>query len=512
MQLENEAHQLERLAQACQIISKEASYGGLAEALLREALRCTRATRGGILLGEGGKLPAEPDVSFPCEKAKFFTSYPPAAGFRLPADLSDRVLRRQDTVVRQTTRESSAFVDPVDQPFGNISQLCLPLVHQEGTIGVLYLESEREEDIFTPRCVWMTSMLASQAAVSLESVRLFEVLRKTNMWMVKEQEIGRMDSHGWNLPKTTERVHAGSGSSIGASVRPTVKITPAGIAKRLSTGWRFWSSESVYVPMGRKIEFHFEGPSHLLILYNEGSRRSGETSIAGLQPSGLRRFMHKLTFVPAGSAYHERQETGASTRITFLYWDPSVSRGPDESKNACLPRMYFEDPLVWETASKLKNAIESGQARSMPYLEALSNVLAHELCRLDEKVRHESVASRGGLASWQKRLVVDYIEEHVGEQIGLPRLAELARLSLHHFCRAFKQSFGIPAHQYQVKRRMELAKLLLVDRTISVTDIALRLGYAQTSSFSVAFRKTTGWTPTVYRREFNKPISESFDQ
>jgi AraC family transcriptional regulator len=49
---------------------------------------------------------------------------------------------------------------------------------------------------------------------------------------------------------------------------------------------------------------------------------------------------------------------------------------------------------------------------------------------------------------------------------------------------------------------MEVAKSLLANRTISVTDIALGLGYAQTSSFSSSFRKMTGWTPTVYRREF----------
>ena len=98
--------------------------------------------------------------------------------------------------------------------------------------------------------------------------------------------------------------------------------------------------------------------------------------------------------------------------------------------------------------------------------------------------------------------MVEYIEGRLGEQICLLKLAGLARLSLHHFCRAFKQSFGIPAHQYQVQRRMEVAKLLLAERTTSVTEIALSLGYAQTSSFSSAFRKTTGWTPTVYRREF----------
>jgi AraC family transcriptional regulator len=79
---------------------------------------------------------------------------------------------------------------------------------------------------------------------------------------------------------------------------------------------------------------------------------------------------------------------------------------------------------------------------------------------------------------------------------------ERARLSQHHFCRAFKQSFGVPPHRYHVQRRIEQAKLLLTDRAISITDIGLTVGYSQTSSFSVAFRKLTGWTPTEYRREF----------
>ena len=138
----------------------------------------------------------------------------------------------------------------------------------------------------------------------------------------------------------------------------------------------------------------------------------------------------------------------------------------------------------------------------MPYLEALSGVLAHELSRVNDEVGCAPKVNRGGLASWQKRVVVGYIEEHLREPVSLLKLAELARLSQHHFCRAFKQSFGIPPHQYLVQRRMEIAKLLLAGRTNSVTDIALSLGYAQTSSFSSPFRKATGWTPTVYRREF----------
>jgi AraC family transcriptional regulator len=316
---------------------------------------------------------------------------------------------------------------------------------------------------------------------------------------------------GMGLPQ--EGAHQGS-TSVGPAgfqpqqssgrefLNPIVEVIPAGSVKRLGTGWHRWLTESIHAPIGNKVEFRFKGPVHLLVLYNEGARRDGETSIDGLPSSKVRSFVNKLTFVPAGHAYQEWHETGASTRMTFLYLDPAELQRSDDADTAYLPRIYFEDSMVWETAAKLKNAIESGQVKSTSYLEALSNVLAHELSRSDPNIVRDTSISRGGLASWQKRAVLGYIEEHLGEQICLLKLAGLARLSEHHFCRTFKQSFGIPPHQYHVQRRMERAKVLLADRTASVTDIALTVGYSQTSSFSNAFRKMTGWTPSEYRREF----------
>jgi AraC family transcriptional regulator len=293
-------------------------------------------------------------------------------------------------------------------------------------------------------------------------------------------------------------------SSVGClALHPTVKITPAKQVKRLGTGWHWWFSESVHVPTSSKTEFRFQGPTHLLALYNEGLRRNGETSIDGLHSSSLRSFVGKLTFVPAGCRYRERYETSASARLTFLYFDPAAFQKSYGSGGALLPRIHFEDHLVWETACKLKIAIESAQAKCMPYLEALSGVLLYELSSVEQAALRQSVVSRGGLAGWQKRTIGNYIEEHLEEQVSLLKLAELAQLSLHHFCRAFKQSFGTPPHQYQVQRRMDVAKVRLADRNTSVTDIAFSLGYAQVGSFSAAFRKTTGWTPRVYRREFN---------
>ena len=210
-----------------------------------------------------------------------------------------------------------------------------------------------------------------------------------------------------------------------AVVHPTVRIATAEPIKRLGIGWHWWFSESVHVPTGSKIEFCFQGQRHLLALYYEGVRTGGETSIDGLHSSRLRSFVHKLTFVPAGCAYRESHETGASTRLTFLYLDPAAIRKPEGLE----PRVYFEDSLVWETASKLKTTIESRQAKCMAYLEALSGVLAHELTRVDQQLVREPALSRGGSPTWQRRAAADYFEAHLGGRVCLVPPADLVRRS-----------------------------------------------------------------------------------
>lgn len=107
--------------------------------------------------------------------------------------------------------------------------------------------------------------------------------------------------------------------------------------------------------------------------------------------------------------------------------------------------------------------------------------------------------SRGGLSGWQQRRVADFIEAHLAETVRLAALAELVRLSPYHFARAFKQSFGLPPHRYHLARRMTRAKALLDEPASTVTAVALAVGFAETSSFSAAFRKLTGMPPSCYR-------------
>jgi len=282
----------------------------------------------------------------------------------------------------------------------------------------------------------------------------------------------------------------------------TVQIAPIESVKRHSTGWQGVLAESIYAPAGSRIELRFEAPVHLLVMYDEGARREGETLIDGLVPSRLRNFADKLTFVPAGHAYYDRHETSTATRITFIYLDPAKLQRSGHLQPTYVPRVFFDDVVLWRTAAKLRGVIEGGQAGGMLYMEALAAVLAHELPRSDRDLGDSSRVSRGGLTSWQIRAITCYIEEHVSEQISLNTLARLARLSQHHFCRAFKRSFGISPHQYHVQRRTERAKTLLADRANTVTQVALILGYSQASAFSLAFRKTTGRPPREFRRDF----------
>jgi AraC family transcriptional regulator len=124
----------------------------------------------------------------------------------------------------------------------------------------------------------------------------------------------------------------------------------------------------------------------------------------------------------------------------------------------------------------------------------------HQLIRPS---RREPVAKpevRGGLAAWQERTVVAYIEEHVAEPIPVATLAQLSRLSPYHFSPAFKQSFGKPPHRYHIGRRIERAKALLAKSAQSGTEIGVTMGFSEPSSFTSTFRRETGLTPSSYRR------------
>jgi AraC family transcriptional regulator len=300
-----------------------------------------------------------------------------------------------------------------------------------------------------------------------------------------------------------ERTVRGIGTSGTRSPLPIVEIYPSDIARRRLTNWGTIQADNVRVTRRETFENGFQAQRHLLIAYERAERHDGETVIEGLPKSTLREFNCKLSFVPAGHRFHDWQTPRVLTRVTYIYIDPPdrpCDRASDLAGPAISPRLFFFDQAVWDTALKLKAEVGNSDPGSREYAGALRHVLIHELLRLGRTAGSVAKPVRGGLPAWQQKRVVEFIEEHLAEEISLTALAELVGLSIYHFARGFTQSFGAPPHRYHTARRMDRAKGLLQRRDLSVTQIGARIGFRETSSFTRAFRKFTGLTPTEYRR------------
>lgn len=287
-----------------------------------------------------------------------------------------------------------------------------------------------------------------------------------------------------------------------------VEIDPPDLVERRGVTCDGMAAEIVQTTRREEIEARYRGPSHLFAVCEQGVR--GDTFVEGLPRSGLRDVRRKLIFVPAGHEYCEQHDPRSLTRLVYFYFDPArMPTRPDTgvAPAPLAPRLFFEDAALWDTALKLERLIERPSSDSRLYFEALGLVLTHELVRHNGGAARVEAPARGGLAAWQQRTVTTYIEEHLTEQISLATLAQLVRRSPYHFCRAFKQSFGVPPHRYHTRRRIERAKSLLAKPTSSVTEVGLAIGFSETSSFTAAFRRAlASLRPPIAEvsREFTK--------
>ncbi|MGA8624170.1 MAG: AraC family transcriptional regulator [Pseudolabrys sp.] len=278
-----------------------------------------------------------------------------------------------------------------------------------------------------------------------------------------------------------------------------VHFAPPELINRQSSEWQGLRADVVTAVRQEPFEYTFASPQHLLIAAEHSERDDGETLVEGLPRSTLRSLSGRLTFVPAGHKFYGWQNPRVLTRVNYFYIDP---HGPLLDNTLRFdqmdfrPRLFFFDPEIWQLAIRLKQQTINANGPLPLYAEALSVLLAHELVRLNGGAIF--TPARGGLTGLQRKRVANFIEENLARDVKLSEVAAVAELSPYHFARVFKQSFGVPPHRYHIGRRIERAKEMLSDR--SVTEVALAVGFAETSSFSAAFRRATGVTPSEFRR------------
>jgi AraC family transcriptional regulator len=117
---------------------------------------------------------------------------------------------------------------------------------------------------------------------------------------------------------------------------------------------------------------------------------------------------------------------------------------------------------------------------------------------------------KNGLPPYKLQQVIDYMNQHLHQEIQLANLAKVANISPFYFCHSFKQSTGTSPYQYLIQRRVERAKQLLQHGEMTIAEIALECGFSNQSHFTKRFQQWTGLTPRVYRNQ-QKLIPDSCD-
>jgi AraC family transcriptional regulator len=108
--------------------------------------------------------------------------------------------------------------------------------------------------------------------------------------------------------------------------------------------------------------------------------------------------------------------------------------------------------------------------------------------------------ARGGLTPRQQRRVDCYVREHLEQSLRVEELAAQVSLSVSHFCRAFKESFGDTPHAYIIRLRLTLAQELMLATADPLSQIALACGFANQAHLSKLFRRMVGEPPNTWRR------------
>ena len=152
----------------------------------------------------------------------------------------------------------------------------------------------------------------------------------------------------------------------------------------------------------------------------------------------------------------------------------------------------------WSLMAEMRAPTSTGQMR----VESMSLALT---ARLVERYvsgisPSRSVQTRHLLDERRLRRVLQFMAEHLEDEIDLNELAAVSCLSPFHFNRMFANRMGVPPHRYLGLLRLERAKTLLALGQLSLAEIAFACCFYSQSNFSRAFRRATGTSPLRYRR------------
>ncbi|WP_341319365.1 AraC family transcriptional regulator [Paraburkholderia sp. IMGN_8] len=256
-------------------------------------------------------------------------------------------------------------------------------------------------------------------------------------------------------------------------------------------GWRGFGAELVSVAAGlhripalkhHRVGVHVGAPVRALCMCNE--RRYSRIQAHG-----------DADVVPAGLDGQWSDES-ACTIFSVWFAEDFARRTVEQlelksSETRLRPQFQMRDPRFQHLAWALRAELEADDASDPLYAESLCTAMIVRLVggapMLDNK--------RRVLAPKMAARVIDFIETHLDQRLTLTELAGHAELSVPHFKVLFRETLGMPVHQYVVQRRVERAKTLLLEGKLSASQIALETGFAHQSHMAHWMNRLLGVTP-----------------
>ena len=191
--------------------------------------------------------------------------------------------------------------------------------------------------------------------------------------------------------------------------------------------------------------------------------------------------------------------------FTLLSLDPSsLAQIADESVDAdrteLIPHFTKLDPFIHQVGQSLKAELELKEMGSRLFADSLATALSIHLLR-NYATRQQLVCSHtDGLPQYRLQIAISYINDHLDQDLSLERIAAEVGMSQYYFCRSFKQSIGLSPYQYVIQQRVNRAKQLLKQTQTSLSDIALRCGFASQGHLNLHFKRQVGATPKEFRK------------
>ncbi|MDO6966504.1 helix-turn-helix domain-containing protein [Rhizobium alvei] len=267
--------------------------------------------------------------------------------------------------------------------------------------------------------------------------------------------------------------------------------------------WRGVSVQFSRLKLPTEYEFQWDGNCHYLA-HHDLILADGEMEVLGEKPIAAKDLRDKMTYVPKGQTINGwAAPADRMNAFTVVSFDPAAMEeelaaefnGPNP-----VPHIYFQDVELGATMRKLARMMgDERKPASKAYAETLGLTAALEMFRLSHEATSQ-IFTAGRLTAAQIRLLHDYIDQNLAQDIGLDELASLCGLTRFHFARAFKASFGEPPYQYLMRKRIELARQLLLTTKHPVAEIAAATGFNGASQFGRAFRDLVGQSPLAFRR------------